>query len=136
MYQSDYILRMIEQMGTLLRRIIAALREARPEEALELTDEALELSLGMGPEVFGSLTGEGLVMLMSAGGDPDPAQAVLVGEVLVRRGEAHAALGDAERARWELERARAVLEIATDMGTPEQANAARELLGEADGRSS
>lgn len=132
MYQSDYILRLIEQMGVLLRRIVAALREVRPDEALELTDEALELSLGMGPEVFGSLTGEGLIMLLGAGGDPDPAQALLVGEALVRRSQALAALGNEERARWESDRARAVLEIAIEAGSPEHAAAARGLLGDLD----
>ena len=40
-YQTDWLLRQIEQMGDVLRRLVAALREHRPEEAIALSREAV-----------------------------------------------------------------------------------------------
>lgn len=127
MYQSDYILRLIEQMGTLLRRVLSALREHRPDEVLELTDGALETALGMSSAAHGSLTGEALVAVLGGGGNVDPGLALVVGEALLRRGQAHTLLGQEPSARHELERAEAVLLVATG---EEAAGRARELLGE------
>lgn len=68
MYQSDWLLRQIEQMGDALRRLLAALREHRPEEAIELSREAVLELLDTDPGLVDALTGDGLVRVLSAGG--------------------------------------------------------------------
>jgi hypothetical protein len=130
MFQSDYILRMIEQMGAVLRRIIDRLAAQRPDEALALTDEAVGLALDVDPETALQLTGEGLLMLMGGGGEPDPKQALLLGEALVLRARARLDLGQPSEARIELSRARVVLEAATHTDLAEDEARARELLAE------
>jgi hypothetical protein len=130
MFQSDYILRMIEQMGVALRRIMDRLAEQRPEEALELTDEAVGLALDVDPETALQLTGDGLLMLMGGGGDPDPKQALLLGEALFLRARARFDLGQPSEARVELDRARTVLQAATNTDLAEDEARARELLAE------
>jgi hypothetical protein len=128
MFQSDYILRMIEQMGEMLRRIIDRLAEQRPEEALELTDEAVGLALDVDPDTALQLTGDGLLMLMGGGGEPDPKQALLLGEVLALRAQARWDMGQTGQALQEAERARTILQAATSTDLPEDAERARELI--------
>ena len=128
MFQSDYILRMIEQMGQMLRRILDRLAEQRPEEALELTDEAVGMALDVDPDTALQLTGDGLLMLMGAGGEPDPKQALLLGEVLALRAQARADLGQVAQATQEAGRARVILEAAGMTDLPEDALRAQELI--------
>lgn len=128
MFQSDYILRMIEQMGVMLRRILDRLAEQRPEEALGLTDEAVGLALDVDPDTALQLTGDGLLMLMGGGGEPDPKQALLLGEVLSLRARANTDLGRVDAARMEAERARIVLDAATRTDLAEDAERAQELI--------
>ena len=128
MFQSDYILRVIEQLGALVRRMLSALREARPEETLELSDEALGLALDLDPGVALALTGEGLLTFMGAASEVDPTQALMVGEVLAARAHAFDLLGDNERFVAESERAAIVLRAVFEHGEDEQVARARELL--------
>lgn len=128
MYQSDYILRMIEQLGVMVRRLLAALREARPDEALKISDEALEVALDLDRDVVATLTGEGLVTYLGAGGEPDSRQALLVGQVLAGRAEACARLGDESASAAETARARVVLEIVAVGDDEEAAATAAEAL--------
>ena len=132
MFQSDYILRVIEQMGAMLRRILDNLREHKPDEALEVSEEAVGLVLDVDPETALSLTGEGLLTLMGGGGDVDPSQALLLGQVLALRAEARAQQGAAAQAAAEAERARVVLEVALGSEREEDVEAAREYLGRLD----
>ncbi len=132
MFQSDYILRVIEQLGVLVRAMLDALREARPEEALRLSEEALGLGLGLDADVALALTGEGLLSFMGAGGEIDPTQALMVGESLFVRARAWALAGDPQRQRTETERARVVLEAVRASGADEQSVRATELLAALD----
>jgi hypothetical protein len=128
MFQSDYILRMIEQIGQMIRRIIDRLAERRPEEAFELTEEAVGLTLDVDPDTALQLTGEGLLMLMGGGGEPDPKQALLLGEVLALRAQARADMGQPAQAWQEAERARVILLAATSTDIEEDAARAKELV--------
>jgi hypothetical protein len=128
MFQSDYILRMIEQMGAMLRRILDSLRDHKPAEALEHSEEAVGLVLDVDPDTALSLTGDGLLMLMGGGGDVDPTQALLLGQVLALRAEACVQQGDDAQASREAERARIVLEVALGSEREEDVEAAREYL--------
>ncbi len=112
MLQSDYILRLIEQVGTLLRRMLKSRGES-PEEALQTAEEALRLTANAEPSLVDALTPESLVTFLAAGGELDAARAVLLARVLEARADAfeatgHAAVADAQRekadALWEAAR--------------------------------
>lgn len=55
-YQSDYILRLIEQMGGLIRRALERLRLGEHAESYELTRQAISLALDMDPELVSRLS--------------------------------------------------------------------------------
>lgn len=109
MYQQDYILRQIEMMGVLMRRMLDAIREGRPDESLELVEQTLT-ELGAGPDLIDSLPVEGLLAMLSAGGELDTGRAALLGVALMSRSAAAEAIGDAEEASRDRARAQALLD--------------------------
>lgn len=112
MYQRDYILRLIEQAGAALRRLLAEIREQRPEEALETADAAVALVLDTSSELASSLTDEGLVVFLSAGGGVDVERAVMLAELLAGRADAFEAAGRPAEAGESRRRAAALLSAA------------------------
>jgi len=66
-YQTDWLLRQIEQMGDVLRRLVAALREHRPGDAIALSREAVLELLDTDADLIDALTGEGLVTVIGEG---------------------------------------------------------------------
>ena len=61
-YQSDYVLRIIEQMGAALRRAFERNTEGTTsEEPLELTAEAIGLVVDMDPQLFLRLSPQSMV---------------------------------------------------------------------------
>ncbi|TLM80263.1 MAG: hypothetical protein FDZ70_01420 [Actinobacteria bacterium] len=113
MYQSDYILRLIEQVGTAFRRQLAAIREHRPEDALEASDEAVAAALGAPAVLAYQLTVEGLVGMLRPGGTLDVERVVLLAEVLEARSKALDAAGRRDEAGDMLRRAGALRIAAT-----------------------
>jgi hypothetical protein len=68
-YQSDYILRIIEQMGAALREAFARFRVgADPEEPLELTERAIGLVVDMDPKLFLRLSPQSMVSFIEISG--------------------------------------------------------------------
>ena len=92
-YQSDYVLRLIEQMGELVRRAMAKLGEGAADEPCEVAGQAIGLSLGMDPAVASRLSSQSLVSLLELSSLDDQvinllAQAIeLEAEALQRGGE-------------------------------------------------
>ena len=115
MYQTDWLLRQIEQMGDALRRLLAALREHRPEEAIELSREAVLELLDTDPDLVDALTGDGLVTMLSAGGMLDTFRAHMLAELLMARAEALTMQGHDAEAAAERVRTRALLEAAAPL---------------------
>ncbi len=109
MYQQDYILRMIEMLGTLWRRLLQALRAVRPEEALTIAERAAGTVAETDLSLIDALTPASLVALLSAGGQLDAVKAVLLGRVLEQRAAALDALDRAPEADAQREKARALL---------------------------
>jgi len=107
-YQSDYILRIIAQMGGLLRRAIAELRND-PAEALRLAEEAVRTCSDTGLALIDALSADGLVAYVSAGGDIDVARAVVLARALTARADALEAVGDAVHAAEQRAKADALL---------------------------
>jgi len=109
-YQTDWLLRQIEQMGDVLRRLVAALREHRPGDAIALSREAVLELLDTDADLIDALTGEGLVTLLSAGGTLDTFRAHMLAELLVARADALSMQGDTAGAITERQRARVLLD--------------------------
>lgn len=128
MYQTDWLLRQIEQMGDVLRRLIAALREHRPADAITLSHEAVAELLGTDDDVLDALSGEGLVTLLSAGGALDTFRAHMLAELLVARADALAMQGNTAGAAAERQRARVLLEAVTPLVEDADERRVTELL--------
>lgn len=63
-YQSDYILRLIEQMGTLIRRALERADASEAEESYELLSEVVGLALDADPRLVSNLAPQSLVSLL------------------------------------------------------------------------
>lgn len=130
MYEQDYILRIIQQMGVMLRAMIAGIREQRPDDVRATSREALTLLLGVPPELTDSLTPEGLITLMSVGGVFEAKRGLLAAEVFVRRAQADAMSGLTESAAADAARALRLLAEVEVRGDDADAESARALLAE------
>lgn len=129
MYQTDWLLRQIEQMGDVLRRLISALREHRPHDAIELSREAIEELLDTDPDLIDALTGDGLVTMLSAGGELDTFRAHMLAELLVARAEALDLQGRDTAAVSDRARARTLLEAVAPLAEGADERRIAELLG-------
>lgn len=112
MYQSDYILRMIEGLGVMLRRMLDMLRQARPEEALHIAEEAVSVVADAPLTLVDALGPDGLVQYLSAGGQLDLDRAILLARSLLARAEAYDAAERIEEADAQREKADALLHAA------------------------
>lgn len=109
-YQSDYILRIVEQMGAALREAFARFSTgAEPEEPLALTEAAIGLVVDMDPKLFLRFSPQSMVSFVTMSGLDDRVVAKLVEaleleadildtegnivEARVRREQAHALAG-------------------------------------------
>jgi hypothetical protein len=100
MLRKDYIMRLIEQLGVAMARIIALKNNNQAHEALKEIEQACEKYLGLDPRVIEAASGEALLGLMSMGGKFDPRRAVLLGELLKEEGELYEMESMAERSYW------------------------------------
>ncbi len=67
-YRSDYVLRIIEQMGSALREALSRFRGgAGSEESLALTEEAIGLVVEMDPKLFLRLSPQSMVSFVEIG---------------------------------------------------------------------
>ncbi len=130
MYETDYILRIIQQMGAILRRMMDELRGERPGDVYETSREALQLLLGLPPALADSLTADGLVALLSPGGIFDPERGRLAAEVFVRRAQAGVMAGLDESAAADRVKALRLIELTIQHGNDDDAAEARALAGE------
>jgi hypothetical protein len=130
LYESDYILRIIQQMGAILRRMIEELRGEKPGDVYETSREALQLLLGLPPTLADTLTAEGLVALLSPGGLFDPERGRLAAEVFVRRAQAGAIAGLPESAAGDRAKALRLIELTIEHGNDEDVAEARALAEE------
>lgn len=126
MYQQDYILRQIEMLGAFLRRMLDAITMRQPDEALRIVDEALT-EIGVGPDLVDSLPAEGLLAMLSAGGELDAPRAALLGMALTQRADALEAGGFAEEAARDRSKGEVLLRAAAP-GLDATTRAALELL--------
>lgn len=130
MYETDYILRIIQQMGAILRRMMEQMRDEEPGEVYETSREALQLLLGLPPTLADSVTAEGLVALLSPGGIFDPERGRLAAEVFVRRVQAGVLAGLPESAAADRVKAQRLIELTLVHGREDDVAEARALAVE------
>ena len=64
-YESDYVVRIIEQMGAALREAFVLFRGgAGPEDSLAMTEAAMGLAVDMDPKLFLQLSPQSMVSLV------------------------------------------------------------------------
>ncbi len=133
-YEQDYILRLIQRVGVILRAMVKAEREHRPDDALRLSDEALHHVTGLSAETAETASVGNLLLIMSAGGMLDVKRAILLAEVLAQRADAFEMAGDSGAAERERRRAEGLAKAASDAaGDSEDGDRARMLLGTIEG---
>jgi len=133
-YEKDYILRIIHQAGEMLRALLAAIREQRPDDIFDASQEALTLILGLPPALWESLTPSGLITLLSVGGVFDAKRGRLAAEVYVRRVQADRMTGLSEDGETDLAKALRLIGAVIENGDADDAAEARALLAELDDR--
>ncbi len=129
MYQQDWILRQIEILGVAFRRIMAEIIEHRPDSALELAEEAMGEVMGSDPSLVHSLSPDGLLMLLSTGGEADEFRVRALGEILYARAEALDEAGRTDEAESDRARARVLLHSALETAEDDDAARIKEVLG-------
>lgn len=92
-YQSDYVLRLIEQMGGLMREAVEMLRLGSDEEPYELAEEAIGLALDMDPALASRLSPQSLASLLEIN-NLDDRVIKLVGEAFAVQADALERNGD------------------------------------------
>jgi hypothetical protein len=109
--QQDYVLRLIEQLGAMIRQALARLRDKGPEARPELAGQAIGLALAMDPATASNLTPESLAALLQLG-EVDARVLALLQQALDIEATAYDDRGD----------------VATAMLRRDQAEAIRSLL--------
>ena len=129
-YEQDYILRIIHQAGEMLRAMLVALREHRPDDVVDQSQEALTLLLGLPPAISETLSPSGLMTLLSVGGSFDAKRGRLAAEVYVRRVQADRMTGLSESGEADLAKAIRLIGAVIASGDADDAAEARALLAE------
>jgi len=129
-YERDYIMRLITQVGQMLRAMLHAIREHRADDSLEIARDAVEALVDTDIALADAMTGEGLVTFLTAGGSLDVVRARLLGEVLLVRAGAFDEAGLHERADHERTRAREVLESTAHHADGEDAAHVERMLAD------
>lgn len=63
-YQSDYVMRLIEQMGGMVRRALEMVRLGNDDEPYELAEDAIGLALDLEPDVASRLSPQSMASLL------------------------------------------------------------------------
>lgn len=116
-YQADFVLRLIEQMGQMLRAAMEKLAFGHSDEAYELAQEAIGRALSFDPDLVERLSPASLVSLMGMDTIDDRVTA-LVCEALEIEAQALEATGDILEAGLRREQAGAL----RDLLEPDHAN--------------
>jgi len=106
-YQNDYVLRLIEQMGALIRRAMEQSRTGGSEETYELAEQALGLALDMDPRIAARLSPQSLASMLELS-SLDDRVLELVAQALEVEAEAREFDGGVVEARLRRDQAAAV----------------------------
>ncbi|MFC4103118.1 DUF6483 family protein [Paenibacillus xanthanilyticus] len=98
MFQRDYFMRMIEQIGEVSGALLGLRREKKQEEALQFIDEQLDKLFRMNGKLARSLSDTDLIRMMSRSGVVETANVQGIALLLKEEGQLHEELGDEEAA--------------------------------------
>lgn len=131
--QRDYVLRLIEQAGLVLKQVLARVlgRSASRAEVAQDLRRAAQLG-GLDLDLLKLVDGESLVQLVTPGGEPEPARTWLAAETLYLDGLAAEIEGAAEEARASFAKALLLYRLIQPgrvfpSGVPEAADRARDI---------
>ncbi|MDO8964929.1 MAG: DUF6483 family protein [Coriobacteriia bacterium] len=130
MFENDYIMRVISQIGVMLRAMLSDLRATKTGQVYETSREALQLLLGLPPSLADQLTADGFVTMLSTDGTFDAQRGRLVAEILTRRAQAFALDGEPARARTERLKAERLVALVAEYGDDDAVAEAEALRGE------
>jgi tetratricopeptide (TPR) repeat protein len=105
LYQRDYLMRQIEQVGRMLAAIIGLAKGGRGDEALGMFDEAYKPLLGVGTGVVAALDDAQLVDMLTSGSNPDMRRVAMALELLKTEAGLYAQAGQAGEAAVRYRRA-------------------------------
>ena len=105
LYQRDYLMRQIEQVGRMLAAIIGLAKGGRGDEALGMFDEAYKPLLGVGTGVVAVLDEAQLVDMLTSGSNPDMRRVAMALELLKTEADLYAGTGQAGEAAVRYRRA-------------------------------
>ena len=114
--ENDYVLRLIEQLGALVRQLAERLRVADTGEPLDVAGQALGLALDMDPAVASELSPRSLASLLRLG-SLDERVLRLAHQALQVEATALEARGDTSAAELRLRQADAVRALLTPQNT-------------------
>jgi tetratricopeptide (TPR) repeat protein len=92
-FQRDYLMRQIEQVGQALGRILKRALGGEVDAALGMFDQAYQPLLGVGARVVATLTEEQLLGLLTSGSTPDLRRVAALLEVVKTEADLHADAG-------------------------------------------
>jgi tetratricopeptide (TPR) repeat protein len=107
-YQRDYLMRQIEQVGQMLAAIMGLAKGGRGDEALGLFDEAYKPLIGVGSRVVAVLDDGQLVAMLTSGSNPDLRRVALALELLKAEADLYAGAGQPGEAALRYRRALAL----------------------------
>ena len=108
MYQRDYLMRQIEQVGRMLAAIMGLAKAGRGDEALGMFDEAYKPLIGVGSRVVAVLDDGQLVDLLTSGSNPDLRRVALALELLKAEADLYQGAGQPGEAALRYRRALAL----------------------------
>ncbi len=126
MLQRDYIMRLIAQVGDLMRKIAAAKKAGREDESQEAAAAALALIFDLDPRLSDLMPAPSLLALLREEGRLDTARALLAGEVYAQRARHLYAAGAGAAAEETWQRAVCFFSAVEAEGDPTERAAAHE----------
>ena len=111
-YQTDYVLRLIEQLGAMIRQALEKLGVKDPEEPCRLAGQAIGAALAMDPALASSLSPQSLVSLLELS-EADSRVLELVAQATEVEAAALENRGDVAASEFRHEQANAVRSLLT-----------------------
>ncbi|MBB3108518.1 hypothetical protein FHS18_000546 [Paenibacillus phyllosphaerae] len=98
MFQRDYFMRMIEQIGEVSGVLLGLRKEKKQQEALQFIDEQLDKLFRMNGKLIRSLSDTDLIKMMSRNGVVETANVQSIALLLKEEGDLHEEMEDPEAA--------------------------------------
>ncbi len=126
-YEQDYILRLIQNAGQALRRIMELVHLGKGSSAVEEADALVTLILGVDSKIADAMTTPSMLTFVRTGADLDTRRALLLARALLARAESRAACADDAGADADAARAREIASAVVAEGMDTEREEARSV---------